>query len=260
VLPYRDLVENLDSGVPVFGLRAPGVDRETPPLGTVEELAAFYKEEIRQIQPRGPYRLGGYCFSGLVAYEMARQLQAQGETTSTLALLDTYPYRPPRPKATLAAGRVQLKNFKNADRAGRRKWMRDRVAALVARVHRAVYFKIGPRLYELLDARGLQRLVPHRPWNLVLIASNLAMQRYVPKPLDVRVEFFRAQRASDSSPTPWEGLATRGVDLRQIVAADINHERMMHEPYVQMLAEQLMRALDNAPATSQQGRSQLPFE
>ena len=86
------------------------------------------------------------------------------------------------------------------------------------------------------------------------------MQRYVPKPLDVRVEFFRAQRASDSSPTPWEGLATRGVDLRQIVAADINHERMMHEPYVQMLAEQLMRALDSAPATSQQGRSQLPFE
>ena len=85
------------------------------------------------------------------------------------------------------------------------------------------------------------------------------MQSDVPKPLDVRVEFFRAQRSSGSNPTPWEGLATRGVDLRQIVASDINHETMMREPYVQMLAEQLMRALDSEPATSQQGRSPLPF-
>ena len=111
VLPYRDLVKNLDLDLPVFGLQAPGTDRRTLPFGTIEELAAHYVEEIRRIQPHGPYRFGGFCFSGLVAYEMARQLQARGETTSTLAVIDAYPYRPPRRRRTLEAGRAQLKAF-----------------------------------------------------------------------------------------------------------------------------------------------------
>ncbi len=240
VLPYRDLVENLGPDVPVFGLRPPGADRRAQPLATVEELAAYYVEEVRRVQPHGPYRLGGFCFSGLVAYEMARQLQAQGETTSTLALIDAYPYRPPRRPGLFKAARVQLQGFKDADRAGRRQWMRDRMTGLSSRVRDAVYFKLGPHLYERLAARNLQHLIPRRPVNLVLIASNLARRRYAPEPLDVRVAFYRAQRAPDSAPTPWDGLATRGVDLRQVVAPDITHAGMMREPHVQMLAEQLM--------------------
>jgi amino acid adenylation domain-containing protein len=252
VIAYRDLVENLAPELTVFGLRAPGVDRRRPPLGTVEELAAHYVGEIREAQPHGPYRLAGFCFSGLVAYEMTRVLQGLGETVSTLALIDAYPYRPPgAQRGTLEVARVQLKALRDAGPGGRREWLRRRRAGIGFRIHNAVYLKIGPRLYELLSARNLQRLLPRRPWNPVLIASNCARRRYVPKPLDVRLAFFRAQREPGSAPTPWDGLATGGVELRQIVIPGITHDSMMREPHVRMLAAEVTRQLsETARATA----------
>ena len=49
-------------------------------------MARFYLEEVRALQPHGPYYLGGYCFGGNVAYEMARQLRAQGERVAQILL------------------------------------------------------------------------------------------------------------------------------------------------------------------------------
>jgi nonribosomal peptide synthetase DhbF len=260
VLPYRDLVENLDARLPVIGLRAPGVDHRTTPLETVEGLAAHYVEEVQRVQPHGPYRLGGYCFSGLVAYEMARRLQAAGETIDSLVLIDSYPFQTPRRRSTFETGRVQVRAFREADRAGRREWVRNRAAGLRGRVDRLVYVTGGPRLFEALAARRLQRFLPRRPWNLVLIASNLARKRYVPNPLDVRLVFYRAQTEPHSRPTPWDDLATDGVELRQIVAPEIDHESMMHEPHVQLLAARLMldvnvSGLADTSHTSQSGNS-----
>jgi amino acid adenylation domain-containing protein len=246
VLPYRELVENLDSGLPVLGLRAPGVDRRTAPLVSVEDLAAYYVAQIRAAQPHGPYRLGGYCFSGLVAYEMARLLREDGEELELLALIDAYPYRPPRPRGVIEHERAKLREFREADLRGKAAWLPARAVRLAERVRADTYLKVGPRLYEAAISRQLQHLFPRRPLNLVLIASNLARRRYVPRPLDVHVEFFRPQRAPGAHRTPWEGLAGRGVKLRQIVASDINHERVMHEPYVRLLADELARALEQA--------------
>jgi hypothetical protein len=60
------------------------------------------------------------------------------------------------------------------------------------------------------------------------------------------VDFFRAQTAADERPTPWDGVAGQGVHLRQIVAPGIQHERMMHEPYVELLAAEFTRAIAGA--------------
>ncbi len=67
---------------------------QVPP--TFEEMAAAHLESLRAVQPEGPYLLGGYCNGGLVAYEIARQLQAQGQTVDLLAVMDPSapaPYR-----------------------------------------------------------------------------------------------------------------------------------------------------------------------
>ena len=93
-------------------------------------------------------------------------------------------------------------------------------------------------------ARNLQHLMPRRPWNLVLIASNLARVNYRPQPVDVQVDFFRAQTAPDPAPTPWEGLAGRGVVLHQIVAPKIDHVGIMHDGGARLLAEELAQALE----------------
>jgi thioesterase domain-containing protein/acyl carrier protein len=251
VLPYRDLVEHLN-GVPVYGLRAPGVDRRTTPYGTVDELASHYVEEIRRVQPSGPYRLGGFCFSGLVAYEIARKLQTAGEQTSTLALFDSYPFKPPRKRHAFEATRTQLTALKVGGRAGAREWARGRANGIAGRVHRAVYFRVGPRLFEQLAARNLQRFLPRRPWNLVLVASNLARMRYVPTQLDVRVAFFRAEPTKDDRPTPFDSLATGGVVLRRIAGS---HDEMMHEPHVRLVAEQLLAELRAPTADPERSRS-----
>jgi acetoacetyl-CoA synthetase len=74
----------------VYAVQARGLDGRDTPLATVEEMADFYVAVLRRIQPRGPYRLCGYSFGGLVAMEIARRLQAQNEKIAALILVDAY--------------------------------------------------------------------------------------------------------------------------------------------------------------------------
>ena len=64
-------------------------DLPVPP--SMETIAAAHLEALRAIQPDGPYLLGGFCNGGLVAYEMARQLHAQGQAVDLLVLMDPMP-------------------------------------------------------------------------------------------------------------------------------------------------------------------------
>jgi syringomycin synthetase protein SyrE len=70
---------------PFYAIDPHGVHDQPP--HSIEEMAAARLELVRQVRPRGPYVLGGYCNGGLVAFEMARQLEAAGETVSSLVLL-----------------------------------------------------------------------------------------------------------------------------------------------------------------------------
>ena len=73
---------------PLYGLRHQSEDGQPAHYKTVQDIAAHYLEEIRSVQPQGPYLLGGYCFGGLVVLEMAQRLQAQGQRIYLLVLLD----------------------------------------------------------------------------------------------------------------------------------------------------------------------------
>ncbi len=57
----------------------------------IEDMAARYVQELRAVQPRGPYALGGFCLGGVVAFEMSRQLTADGERVAHLILIDNNP-------------------------------------------------------------------------------------------------------------------------------------------------------------------------
>ena len=90
VLLYRVLAEHLQPDYPLYGLQSQGLDGQTKPLETIEDMADRYLEEIRTLQPNGPYHLGGYCLGGTIAYEMAQRLVAAGEKVDLIAMLDTY--------------------------------------------------------------------------------------------------------------------------------------------------------------------------
>ncbi len=95
---YMALAGCLGADQPVYGLQASGLEPGEPLAPSVEAMAAAYIEAIRAVQPQGPYRLLGWSFGGLVAYEMASQLKRSSETIALLTLLDT-----PRPWSAQSA-------------------------------------------------------------------------------------------------------------------------------------------------------------
>jgi amino acid adenylation domain-containing protein len=95
VVCYQPLARHIGRDQPFFGIRSRGLDGGEDLPTRLEEMAAEYAAAIRQAQPRGPYRLGGWSAGGLVALEVAQQLLAQGEEVALLALLDTgLPHNP----------------------------------------------------------------------------------------------------------------------------------------------------------------------
>jgi thioesterase domain-containing protein/aryl carrier-like protein len=88
---FRRLAQALGTDYPVYAFQARGVDGRRMPFLSVPEMAAHYVACLRQVQPRGPYFLGGQSSGGLIAYEMAQQLHAAGEQVGHLVMLDTYP-------------------------------------------------------------------------------------------------------------------------------------------------------------------------
>jgi amino acid adenylation domain-containing protein/FkbH-like protein len=84
---YANLAHHTNRSQPIYGIQAGG----TGEFETLEEMAAHYVETVRAFQPTGPYHLGGYCFGGNVAQEMARQLKEDGEVVAFLAMLDCAP-------------------------------------------------------------------------------------------------------------------------------------------------------------------------
>ncbi|MEZ4868985.1 MAG: amino acid adenylation domain-containing protein [Caldilineaceae bacterium] len=83
------LARSLGTDQPFYALQARGLDGHTPPHTAIEEMAAAYVAAIRQVQPQGPYLLGGHSLGGKIAFAMAQELQRQGETVALVAILDT---------------------------------------------------------------------------------------------------------------------------------------------------------------------------
>ncbi|WP_370640433.1 amino acid adenylation domain-containing protein [Myxococcus sp. XM-1-1-1] len=97
-LGYTELVRGLTPSRPIHGFSASGLDGGELPPASVEVLARDYLSQLRVVQPKGPYLLAGWSFGGLVAHEMARRLQAQGEQVELLVLVDSHAPKPePRP-------------------------------------------------------------------------------------------------------------------------------------------------------------------
>ncbi|PCI52344.1 MAG: hypothetical protein COB51_00085 [Moraxellaceae bacterium] len=89
VFCYQPLAQELN-GVNVYGLQASGLEEHQSLYASFESMASYYIESIKQVQPRGPYLLGGQSLGGLIAWEITQQLEAQGETVENLYLIDSY--------------------------------------------------------------------------------------------------------------------------------------------------------------------------
>ncbi|MEC0596264.1 non-ribosomal peptide synthetase DhbF [Bacillus spizizenii] len=88
---YAGLMTNIGTDYPIYGLQARGIGQREELPKTLDDMAADYIEQIRTVQPKGPYHLLGWSLGGNVVQAMATQLQNQGEEVSLLVMLDAYP-------------------------------------------------------------------------------------------------------------------------------------------------------------------------
>ncbi|KAF9993662.1 hypothetical protein BGZ79_001642 [Entomortierella chlamydospora] len=86
---YTGLLSHLPKDQPVYGLQARGFNGKGKLPESIEDMAKDYIDQIRRVQPHGPYQLLGWSFGGSVAYSMAVQLEKLGEKVDLLALMDT---------------------------------------------------------------------------------------------------------------------------------------------------------------------------
>lgn len=91
---YTGLASHIDSDRQIYGIQSPAIVGDTRLPASIDELADRYVEEIRSIQPAGPYDLLGWSLGGVLAQAMAVQLQQSGEEVATLAMLDSYAHPP----------------------------------------------------------------------------------------------------------------------------------------------------------------------
>jgi thioesterase domain-containing protein len=239
ILCYRRLSYHLGPDQPFYGLQAQGLDGKQPPLNRIEKMAAKYIQEIRTVQPHGPYRLAGYSLGGMVAFEMAQQLQAQGQPVDLLALFDTYGHR--------SIAKMKDFNTLSLDRKIRLHW--KNIATLNPRKQLVYFFeKIHQRVQKLWIKLYL-RLGLKLPAALRLTAIHdaglEAAHTYVPQPYPGRLILFRATKVSVDPTLGWDGLASGGIDVYDVPGKHntIETEGMLTEPHVSVLAEKLKACL-----------------
>jgi amino acid adenylation domain-containing protein len=89
ILHLQPLVRHLGQDQPFYGLQMRGLNGHVGPHLLIEQMSVHYLSELRALQPRGPYFLAGYCFGGIVAFDMAQRLLGEGEDVATLVMFNS---------------------------------------------------------------------------------------------------------------------------------------------------------------------------
>jgi acyl transferase domain-containing protein/thioesterase domain-containing protein/acyl carrier protein len=235
-IAFNGVTRYLGEDQPVYALQAQGLDGREPFLTRVEDMAACYLRGIREVQPHGPYCLAGYSFGGFVAFEMAQQLHAAGETVALLGLLDTIEWQ------------YLERHNQSAD-------LRRRLAMYKLRFQRVFLSGNGLRHPTIGAVSVLTRKLYHLMYKLHLLSApsipdlrtvnRIAASVYRPTVYPGSLTIFRSVSRSlldgDDELLGWGGLAAAGIDVQDVTG---NHLDMLSEPNVRMLAEKLRACLD----------------
>src|SRR5579884_157746 len=214
---YVDLARYLEPDQPFYAFEESFLVEKWDRAVTVEDMAARYIEVLCEVQPQGPYLLGGYSLGGSIAFEMANRLHEQGHKVALLALLDTFAPFPIEEPAE-ADDEIITTNFIRY------------VASLRPNIS---------------DAQA------HR-WAQIYRNHLRAAESYQPdRVYPGKITLFRAEEAAEGIPRDpdetlgWRRFSSRPVDVYPISG---NHHTLYKEPHVRVLAERLRNCLDQLPS------------
>jgi aspartate racemase len=182
VLGYHALASHLSPVQPVYGVQAVGIDGKQPPLDNIPQMARRYIEEIRRVQPQGPYYLGGLSLGGVIALEIALVLQEQGQQIAALIMLDAYAYGVEKLSSSGSRFAAQFSTTlrRLALHAGNLAAVPDPFSYIRKKartLRKRVMWRLGSRHYKTF-IRGVEELPAN--YNAVAHAAWTAAMRYVP--------------------------------------------------------------------------------
>lgn len=204
MMEFFQLARQVQSPRPMYGMQARGMDGRDEPMETIEAMAEYYLDHIREIQTHGPYFLIGFSLGGLLMLEVAQRLSEHGEKVGLLALLDSYPHRrylSPGQRMRLMA-RLAKRRASNVMQLLTREKLSDIF-------HRRRAFRGHP---DEARSRNSTNLSFAEAAELVRVKTELAWTRYRPRPYHGTVKFVRASVLSYFPEDPvavWAHLVAR---------------------------------------------------
>ncbi len=243
VLNLRHLAHLLGSDRPFYGLQAKGLYGGEEPHETIEEAASAYIEEMRKVQPEGPYMVGGFSGGGITAYEIAHQLEALGETVSIVVMLDT-PLPKRRPLSRMDRMLIQLQQAKAKGILYPLIWAKNRIVwEFVKRRQNEETQSEGAFHNAEIEAAFYRAIAAYdvRPWGgrLMLYRPPLVGTWTVSNGAMVNSERTYVTHDND-----W-GLYTPQIEVFEVPG---DHDSMVLEPNVRVLAGLMREAIEAAEA------------
>lgn len=249
VLIYRELARHLGADYPFYGLQARGLDGKTDCLTTVETMAATYLHEIRELQPEGPYYLGGFCMGGQVAVEMAQRLVRDGQQVNLLFVIDAHnlngvPFQFSLQERVRHTGQKIQFHWSNVMRLN----FKTQVSYLTDKSKIALRREIE-RWHIRIN--HLFKLNPHRDVSgpreeFIEDINDRAFLAYAPHAFPGAMTLCKPRRNYAFLRDPlngWGEVAEGGVE---VVELPVDPGGIFVEPYVQTLAQKLKERIDRA--------------
>ena len=248
ILFYRELAAELAGVCAIYGVEASWLAGGHAEQCSIEEVAAEYVGRIRKVQPHGPYRLGGFSFGGVVAYEMARQLQHAGETTELVVLFDTF--NPAHPPQRLTFGQRMRRNYQAAADRG---WL-SMAAYFVSRAWGKVvanFFKHREHARRMA-ADVMEHAGQNVPVDYQVIQAReahiRAMWNYRPAAYSGKVVLYAAEEPLEGWHYPQDrGWGEWVQGELEVIETPGSHPTILQQPQVKVLARSLRERLEAQP-------------
>lgn len=247
---YSNLARHLGDDQPVYAFKSRGMDG-LEEFTCVEDLASQYAADLRKFRPRGPYYLGGYCFGGNVAYEMARQLTAQRERVALLLLINCWPNNSSYTKLSWTPA-FAAKFFWNVGRrlAYQIRWgakrPRDYFNWRTAWVGKKIKALLSQKIEDKVAVEDIVDLSPQPEHERKLWRTHVqAWLRYKPLPYDGKIVLFRTRGhpllCSFDRAMGWGAFAADGVTVKMCRG---EHESILETENVASAAGELSAVLE----------------
>ena len=248
VLCYVGLARHLGPDQPFYAFQSRGLNGEQPICTRVEEMASLYIEAMRTVQSEGPYFFGGWSAGGVVAFEMARQLEARGEQVALLTLID-------------ARAPGQQEDLMEEDDVTVMASFGQHLGLPVERINISfddfLSLSLDERLAYVIEEAKKADLMPSditlslaRRLFEVFKANVTAVGNYSPGMARCRIALIKASERISDLPQElamgWDGLTENGVEILEVPG---NHFTMIREPHVRFMAERLKSRIDEAIAS-----------